>query len=74
MCAAADRQGMAHYRLLALASVAAIALLGAGALLRFVGGGLSGATLAVIAIVAAFVLLLVGLGVRGARRTSTPYW
>ena len=65
---------MARYRLLALASVAAIALVGAGAVVWFVGRGLSGATLAVLGVVAAFVLLLAGLGHRGVRRTSTPYW
>ena len=71
---AADRRRMARYRLLALASVAAIALVGAGAALWFVVSGLDGATLVVVALVAAFVLLLTALGVRGVRRTSTPYW
>lgn len=74
MCAAADGRRMARYRLLALAAVAVTALVGAGALALFVGGGPGGATLAVVALVAAFVGLLAGLGLRGARRTSTPYW
>ena len=65
---------MTRYRLLALAAVAATVLVGAGAVVRFVAGGLSGATLAVVGIVAAFILVLAGLGIGGARRTSTPYW
>ena len=65
---------MARYRLLALAAVAAIAMVGAGAVLWFVAGGLSAPTLVALAITAAFVLGLAGLGIRGARRTSTPYW
>ncbi len=71
---AADPRRMARYRLLALASVAAVGLGGAGAVMWFAAGGLSGATLAVLGVVAAFVLVLAALGRRGLRRTSTPYW
>ena len=76
MCADGDDSGVAHYRLSALAAVAVTALLGVGAIALLVAGGLSGPTLAVVGVVVAFVLVLVlaGLGIGGARRTSTPYW
>ena len=66
--------GMARYRLLAVAAVATIALIGAGGILRFAAGGISGPTLTSLAIAAAFVLALAGAGLWGVRRTSTPYW
>ena len=68
------RTHVARYRLLALLSVVGTALLGTGALAWFVAGGLTGPTLVVLGLVAAFVVLLAGAGLRGTRRTSTPYW
>ena len=65
---------MARYSIAALVSVVTVALLGVGAAVWFVLGGLTGQTLVVLGVVVAFVVGLAAVAAHEVRRTRTPYW
>lgn len=69
-----DTSGAVGLRVVAAVSVVAVALVGVGAPVVLLAGGLDPSTLAVAAVVFGSVCALGLYATRTARRTETPYW